>query len=95
MAENVMHTRIVHTHDMEQNWERASTFVPRKGEMICYDPDEKHSYSRFKVGDGIHTINDLPFTVEASIGGYFLETNGIVYLDGGNICTYGKLEETT
>ena len=95
MAENVMHTRIVHTHDVEQNWEKASTFIPRLGELICYDPDTKHTSSRFKVGDGIHSIGELPFAVEVSIEDYFSESDGVIYLDGGNIRTYEKIKETT
>ena len=91
MAGNVMYTRIVHTHDVEENWDRASTFVHRLGELICYDPDATHTYPRFKIGDGVHTINELLFTVDSSIMNYFSESNGIIYLDGGNIRSYGKI----
>ena len=88
MSENVMYTRIVHTHDVEKNWEQASLFIPRLGELICYDPDANYLYPRFKIGDGVHTINELPFTVDSSIENYFSESNGIIYLDGGNIRSY-------
>lgn len=88
MAENVMHTRIVHTHDVEENWNRASTFIPRAGEIICYDPDARHTSPRVKIGDGIHTVCELPFFVDTSIMDYFSESNGIIYLDGGNVRSY-------
>lgn len=53
--------RFVQKHDTEANWLLAVDFVPMKGEIIVYDPDEQHSYSRTKVGDGVRTINELEF----------------------------------
>ena len=74
-------------HDLEINWEKATTFIPKQGEIIIYDRetledgstipntvvDENGAsllisgrttpfdYERFKIGDGISKINDLPF----------------------------------
>ena len=61
--EKNMNTRIQHKHDIEVNWEKAINFIPKKGELIVYDPDENYNYSRVKIGDGISTANELPFII--------------------------------
>ena len=61
MAEKTLKTRVVLKHDTEANWNKATNFIPKKGEVIIYDPDGTHTYSRQKVGDGIKNINALPF----------------------------------
>lgn len=69
MAEKIMKTRVVQKHDTEENWNKATNFIPKKGEVIIYDPDVTHTYSRQKVGDGTKNINELPFlgaTVETA-----------------------------
>lgn len=60
-TEKTLKTRIVLKHDTEANWNKATTFIPKKGEMIIYDPDNTHNYSRQKVGDGTKTVVALPF----------------------------------
>lgn len=62
MSEKRWYSRVVHKHDVESNWQRALSFVPMKGEIVVYDTDETYSYERFKIGDGITTINALPFS---------------------------------
>ena len=61
--EKNMNTRIQHKHDIEANWNKAINFIPKKGELIVYDPDENYNYSRVKIGDGISTANELPFII--------------------------------
>lgn len=53
--------RIKLKHDTEANWLKATTFKPFKGELITYDVDSAHSAPRFKVGDGVKVVGDLPF----------------------------------
>lgn len=53
--------RIIHKHDTEINWKKAINFIPKKGEIIIYDADDKVNYQRLKIGDGITVISDLPF----------------------------------
>ena len=53
--------RIKLKHDTEANWLKATTFKPLKGELIIYDVDSTHSAPRFKVGDGVNVVGDLPF----------------------------------
>ena len=39
MAEKSLNTRIVHKHDLEINWEKATNFIPKQGELIIYDKE--------------------------------------------------------
>ena len=70
-TEKTLKTRVVLKHDTEANWKTAGNaanpFIPKKGEVIIYDPDNAHTYSRQKVGDGIKNINELPF-LGATVG---------------------------
>ena len=60
MAEKIFHTRIVHKHDIESNW-NSIDFIPKQGEIIIYDADNNYTYERLKIGDGATSINSLPF----------------------------------
>lgn len=62
MVEKIMKTRIIHKHDTEENWNKATNFIPKQGEIIVYDVDAIHTYERFKIGDGVTNVNNLPFT---------------------------------
>lgn len=57
-------SRIQHKHDIEANWIKALNFIPKVGEIVIYDIDENYNYSRFKIGDGIRTINELEFLLD-------------------------------
>lgn len=61
MAEKNIKTRIIHKHDTEENWNKATNFIPKQGEIIVYDIDSSHSYERIKVGDGTTNVNSLPY----------------------------------
>ena len=78
MAEKNIKSRVVLKHDISSNWQLATGFTPLKGEVVIYDPDESCSYSRVKVGDGVHNINSLPF-IDANkvdkVAGKGLSTN--------------------
>ena len=39
MAEKNIKTRIIHKHDTEENWNKATNFIPKQGEIIVYDID--------------------------------------------------------
>ena len=64
MAEKNIKSRIIHKHDVEANWLLAVNFTPKQGEIIIYDIDDNYTYERFKIGDGISNVNDLPFAGE-------------------------------
>ena len=53
--------RIIHKHDIEENWDKATGFIPQQGEIIVYDIDDNYEYERFKIGDGVTTVINLPF----------------------------------
>lgn len=63
MEKNIK-TRIQHKHDTEADWNKATGFIPKIGELIVYDADETYSYPRFKVGDGITSVVNLAFANE-------------------------------
>lgn len=90
---NTLNTRIIHTHDTQENWEKTDKFIPKSGEVIVYDIDENYSYERFKIGDGVTDVNSLPFTVENIIESIFNISNKTIYADAGRISEYK--EETT
>ena len=87
---NSLNLRIIHTHDIQANWdsENLKTFIPRAGEIIVYDIDDNHSYERFKIGDGVKTITELPFTVDNVIESIFKISNDTIYANAGRITTY-------
>lgn len=59
--------RLILKHDIESNWKRAETFVPKQGEIIIYDIDENNNCERFKIGDGVTVVGDLSFYLEDEI----------------------------
>ena len=61
MSEKFLNSRIIHKHDVESNWNKATNFIPKQGQLIIYDIDDTHDYERIKIGDGTTNVNDLPF----------------------------------
>ncbi len=55
LKEIVIQSRLIQRHDIEENWNKATDFAPRLGEMIIYDPDSTHRRPRYKLGiwDGV------------------------------------------
>lgn len=88
MANNTIHARVVNMHDVEERWNLAATFVPRAGELIVYDVDASHTFPRFKIGDGITAVTDLPFSMDLAIESFFGEVDGVIRLNGGSISEY-------
>ena len=65
MAEKTLNTRIQMKTDTEANWNKATNFIPKNGEIIIYAIDATHNYQRVKVGNGTKKVNDLPFINDA------------------------------
>ena len=65
MLEKTLKTRVINKHDTEANWNKATSFIPKRGELIVYLPDSIYTYSRMKIGDGTTTVVNLPFINEA------------------------------
>lgn len=53
-------------HETEADW-LLSSYIPNQGEIVIYDTDENHTHERQKIGDGINSVKDLPFTNEEII----------------------------
>lgn len=64
MIEKNMKSRHVQKHATESEWLKANIFIPKQAEIIVYDVDENHTYERFKIGDGVTLLADLPFSNE-------------------------------
>ena len=75
MATNTIKTRIQLKNDTEANWNKATNFKPKQGEIIIYSADGTHPFSRLKVGDGDTKVSDLPFIDANTITGYTVLTN--------------------
>ncbi len=86
MADLKIH--IVTAHDVEENWKTKSTIIPLRGEQIIYDPDDKHPYARYKVGDGSTALKNLPFIIDEAVKNFFSLTDNVIMLDGGEITSY-------
>lgn len=52
-------SRVVMKHDTKENWDKATGFIPLKGEIIIYT-----DLNRFKIGDGSKTVSQLSFCGE-------------------------------
>ena len=65
MANKTYNGRIVHKHDTEANWKKATNFTPIAGEIIIYEKDANYDYDRVKIGDGTSNVNALPFINDA------------------------------
>lgn len=61
MATDFFSGRVQLLHDTEENWQSvADTFIPLPGEA-CVTLDDENK-GRVKIGDGIHTWGELPYT---------------------------------
>lgn len=49
--------RIIQKHDTKANWDKATNFIPLKGEIIIYD-----DLNKIKIGDGTTTVGNLTFS---------------------------------
>ena len=58
--------RVQHKIDTQENWEKATNFIPLKGELIIYDIDANNTSRRIKIGDGTTPVNDLEFVSSQS-----------------------------
>ena len=82
--------RFAQKHDVEANWNKATNFIPKAGEIIVYDADDIYSYPRIKVGDGTTKVNDLPFANSPESEWVVIQTQGAVQ-DNNPTVIYGQL----
>ena len=54
-----------------EDWAKAKNFVPKKGQIIIYEGkktgDDYLELPKMKIGDGIHTVSELPFKEEQKV----------------------------
>ena len=65
------------------NWNKAVNFIPKKNQIIIYEgikqDDQYIKPPRIKIGDGIHTVSDLPFEPNLSIE--YVDGEGILIIE--------------
>lgn len=82
---NTFKVRVQLKSDTEENWNKvgpqngSSGFVPLLGELIIYQPDDNHLYSRLKVGDGNTNVVNLPFIDAGTIDGETLPEDKVKF----------------
>lgn len=88
MAEKKIQARIRQKVDTKANWDKATNFVPLKGEYIYYSDLHK-----VKVGDGVTKVGSLPFLADSNsiTGMYIGATNAKANAATTNGNTYLKL----
>lgn len=95
MAEKTLKTRIINKHGTEADWDKATNFIPKQGELIVYDIDSTHTQERIKIGDGKTVAKNLSFTVPTDyiVSGSQTTTSSA---DGGsNVFTFTKNDGTS
>ena len=60
MSEKKLSTRIQQKTDTKANWDKATNFIPLKGEYVYYS-----DLNRVKVGDGTKKLSELPFLADS------------------------------
>lgn len=85
-----MKARVSNLHKTEAEWLRLDNWKPEAGELIVYDPDSEFEYARVKLGDGIHSLKELPFFVDQAALKLMQDTQYSEILDAGRITDYVK-----
>ena len=59
MSEKKLNARIVHKHDVESNWLKATNFIPKQGEIIVYDTTHFYFDSKYYIVTGEKDFSEL------------------------------------
>ncbi len=59
-----MKARVSNLIKTEAEW-LTLDFKPLPGELVIYAPDNNFKYARIKIGDGDHSLKELPFVIES------------------------------
>lgn len=60
-TEKTLKARQIQKNDIRANWDKATNFIPKLGELILYTDE-----NRIKIGDGSTTVVNLPYLTEQS-----------------------------
>lgn len=97
MAEKSLQARIQNKCDTTANWEKATNFVPKKGEIIVYSDGGGTGIPKMKVGDGTTKVGSLEF-ISATVPDASDSISGVVNTGeqtfGGNKTFRGFLRVT-
>ena len=85
-----MKARVSNLHKTEAEWAKFNTWKPEAGELIVYDPDSNFKYARVKLGDGINTLEKLPFFIDQAALALLQKQQYYEVLDAGRITAYKK-----
>lgn len=85
MSEKKLTTRIQQKTDTKANWDKATNFVPLKGEYIYYSDLHK-----VKVGDGVTKVGSPPFLADSggTVTSVTIKMNGV----SNTITTSGTID---
>ena len=84
-----MKARIAHLHKTEAEWKKIDTkFIPEAGEFIIYDPDNRYTYPRIKLGDGVTVLQKLAFFVDAAALALIRKQHYFEIIDAGRVTDY-------
>lgn len=104
MAHKTLNTRIQHKTDTTENWLKAESFSPLKGELIIYQDSDN---TQAKIGDGVTNVNQLPFLfnipnllqrivdLETKLANLTYNEDTDTYIFASNITTEGSISEGT
>lgn len=97
MSEKQISARTQQKIDLTANWEKATNFVPKKGEIIVYSDGGGTGIPKMKVGDGTTKVGSLEF-ISATVPDASVSISGIVNTGeqtfGGNKTFRGFLRVT-
>ena len=62
MANKTVNVRIQNKSDTSANWTKATSFIPKKGELVFYT-----DLNKVKIGDGATAVVNLPFLADFDI----------------------------
>lgn len=67
-----------------ENWQKAVNFVPKLNQIIVYDgkmvDGQYVTIPKIKIGDGIHTVSELPFAhVQSQVT--YLESDAVLVIE--------------
>lgn len=86
-----MKARVSNLHKTESEWSKLIGWKPEAGELIVFDPDDTFDYARVKLGDGVHTLSELPFFIDQAALKIVKNLDvDISVLDAGRITEYKK-----
>ena len=82
-----MKARVSNLIKTEAEWSKLD-FKPYPGEIIVYAPSNEVDCVKIKIGDGKHTLHDLPFVIEHIALSLLEEYKCQEIFDAGRITDY-------